>query len=133
MFGLAIAGVHVICWIVAIVLSFVSWTTRDGKLQVSDQAKGMAMFQAIMAVVSFAGAALHAAFARMPAPVSSAFLLVVVIFTTMLSGANMASGAVSADSDVYNMSTFAAIFVSLSSAMVIAFYVEMAVRGKVTD
>lgn len=142
MFGLVVAVVHVICWILAITFSWVSNGTMDsvkitnstgGHEPVADGVKAMTMLQGVLTILSFLGAAVHAAFARMPAPLSSAFLLFVVLLTAMIAGANMSSSAVTGDTDAYNMAVLAGLFVALSSSMVFAFYVEMAVRGKIGE
>ena len=127
--NMMIIGVHVVSWIVAIVLSFMANGEYRDLATAKDPAKGMMLFQCIMSIVSLLGAAAHASFMKKPGPIVGVFLLASVIFTTVLSGANLAVSVV--DSSVYNMALFACIFVTLSSCMVISFYIysEMAKKN----
>lgn len=132
--GIGIAGLHVVTWIAAIVLSFIA--RFGGNLDSSsDTVKLMSLVQAICALLSFVATALHSAFVDKDfrtAPLSGVFLLFVILFTILLSGANLAVTALMTTSDAYNMQVFASLLVVLASSMVISFYINFTHLGKRT-
>tara|TARA_B110000858_G_scaffold196479_1_gene255393 strand:- start:81 stop:590 length:510 start_codon:yes stop_codon:yes gene_type:complete len=114
--------VHVLSWIAAIVLSFVSLVTYSDLDGANDQAKATMMLQAIMTIVCLLGAAAHASLVSKGGPIVGVFLLTAVLSTTILSGANMALSV--GDSGAYIMALFACLVVTLSSCMIVAFYIN---------
>jgi len=114
--------VHVLSWIAAIVLSFVSLVMYGDLSRGNDQVTAMMILQAIMTIVCLLGAAAHASLVTNGGPIVGVFLLTAVLFTTILSGANMALSV--SDSGTYIMALFACLFVTLSSCMIVAFYIN---------
>lgn len=132
--GVAIALLHVATWVTAFVIAILSYIDLNKSADVSSKAKNVALAYSLLVVGIVLIVVYHAARAlpsdKFYAPIISMILLFALFIENVLGTALLSYALTTTTTNYqYSMVVVANVFVTLGSAMVVAFYVLWSHHG----
>lgn len=130
--GIVVAGLHLTCWIVTLILTGVTMGTLGDTASANDAAKTTSSLAFATQWFIIIAIVCHAAFCQKGergAAVATVFLVAFLLFGMLLNAAVFTYCMVLGDEDPWRVSVATMVFSVLSSSMVFAFVVEWSNRG----